>query len=709
MIRRVMIFFFILPFTLLGEQSFEEMMRALDSAAQIDRELHECFPQTFNHLLSSGYIMTHSARMSCGGDLGFGVAHVPPYLNWNVRVQPFSRLELSGNYRVFRGCEDPVLGPYGFGDYADRGANFACALFTPEESLYLLPGLSFGIDDFMGTKKFTTYYIVATQVMREWGLEASVGWGAGQYTKGPSRGFFGGFNWFPLWHCSNKWIRGIGVTGEFDPTNYHKNPHPEGRVSHSPVNVGAKYVFSDFLELSASYIRGDAFAASGSVHYNWGKSLGFIPKIGDPLPYTAPLNTEPLGCYRPQQLMIQEINYALEGQGFQLTKAWITQCAEKQTLWLRLMNCRYRQENTTRLRLQNLLATLTPENITDVVVIVEAFGLSCQQYTYNREWLVRYATRCMSPYEFDILTPRMEACTPVGEMIFQRRYELWRSQLSPRFETFLGNARGKFKYDLGLKWSLEGFLPYRLFYEFQVSYTALSTLKGLADFDFFHPSQLPNVATDYINYRQQSAYTWDMLYLQRSWNFGRGCFGRLAGGYFQVNYAGVGGELLWYPARSCFAIGLEGAVVKKRRYAGFGFQSTLRQFEGETPVFHHYSTLQQYFLDFYFDFPAYCFFSKLSVGQFLARDVGVRLEATRYFENGVRISGWMAFTNASDMMHGQRYFNRGIALEIPFDLFYTCSNRRVWNYGMAAWLRDAGYSIPTGKSLFYILNRERRW
>lgn len=710
-------FVFLISGMLFGEQTIDEMLNALDTAAYWDKKLCERFPYTFNHLLSTGYFTTPSARMTEEGEFGVGIADIPPYLHLNARIQPFSQLEFSVNYRIFRGIEDAVMGKFGFGDYADRGANFKYALFTPEQSLYALPGIAFGIDDFMGSKKFTTYYVVGTQVWPDWGFEISFGWGAGRYTRGSSRGFFGGFNWFPLWNlpecAARKWFGGISLTAEVDPTNYEEDPHPHGRNSSTPINFGMKYNLGKLIETSASYVRGQAVAFAGSFHYNWGKTEGFLPKIKDPLPYTSPKDVEPLGCTRSESLMIQSINYALEQQGFQLTRAWIDKSNLSSRLFLVLINCRYRQENLVRSRLQYLLASLAPSNVSEIVVAIEAYGLPLQQYIYSRELLLRYAAHCISPFEFEILTPREEFCSPAqklsSDLIFQKRYDLWKGKISPRFESFFGSAGGKFKYDFGLKADLEGFLPHNWYYEFQFSYTLFSTLKGIGDYDIFHPSQLPNVATDYIRYRQTRAFTWDKLYLQKSWNFGRGIFGRLAGGYFQVNYAGLAAEMLWYPVRSCLAIGLDGAVVEKRSYAGFGFQTKLRHFEGRMPVYRNYTSLQQYFLSLYMDFPSLSIFTKFSAGQFLARDKGVRLEATRYFANGVRISGWITYTDAHDQIHGENYYDRGVAVEIPIDFFHRCSNRRVWNYGMAAWLRDAGYSTTTGKPLFEIINRERRW
>ncbi len=224
-------FLLLCPTLLLGEQNLDELFHSLEIAAYWDKKQTERFPITFNHTLSTGYFVTHSARMGVAGEIGIGGAWAPPYLILNGRIQPYGQLELSANYRIFRGFEDPVLGPYGFGNHADRGANVKLALWTPEHSCYRFPGFAVGIDDFIGTKPFTTYYLVGTHVFINYGIEGSLGWGYGRYSKGPSRGFFGGVDWFPYWDkSSNDWLRGIGFGAELDPTNYRKDPHPEKRT-----------------------------------------------------------------------------------------------------------------------------------------------------------------------------------------------------------------------------------------------------------------------------------------------------------------------------------------------------------------------------------------------------------------------------------------------------------------------------------------------
>lgn len=686
----------------------------LEIAAYWDRKLYERLPLPLNHILMGGYFTTPSARMGERGDLGIGGASVPPYRLISGRVQPFSHLEFSANYRIFQGVEDPGLSKHGFGDLADRAGNAKLALILPEDTLYSLPGLAIGCNDFIGTKRFLTYYFVGTQVWIDYGLETSLGWGTGTYTHGPSRGFFGAATWYPFWPTSCwSWLRGMGLAAEYDPTNYknpHAEPHPDGRVQRIPVNFGVKYNLGKWLDLSVSYIRGDALAVAGSVQYNWGKCTGLFVKSGDPPLYTNPVDKEPLGCVRTEDIMAENLAYALEDQGFRLTKAWISYEGGCTQLYLSLFNECYRKERDVRYRLQYLLAALTPCNIDSVTVILESYGLPCQQYVYSQDLLMRFAAKQIGCFEWDLLTPRMnvDPLPPDAIPIFCERLDLWKGRFSPRYETFLGSAKGKFKFDIGLQSEIWGYLPYDIFYELGVSYTVYSTLNDVTNFDIFNPSQLPNVMSDYVSYRHNRSFSTDKAYIQKSWNLGSAFFAKGSVGYFQVNYAGLAGEILWYPANSYFALGVEGAILRKRRYNGLLFQDTIRHFKGHTPVYHPYTTLQQYFFDIYFDFPDFALAAKASFGHFLASDRGVRLELTRYFESGLRVTGWVTVTDAHENLHNQVYYNKGIAFEIPLDIFYRCSSRRVWNYGMAAWLRDSGTAIWTGVPLFDIINKERR-
>ncbi len=140
------------------------LMQDLLTVNYWDRRLNEKLPVTYNHLLQGGYFSMPSARMGHEGEVGIGYGYIPPYIHYNLRFQLVDFLEVSGNYRIFKGVADPVLTQLGFGDFSDKGANLKFSIFSAEDTHYRLPGLAIGLEDFIGTRAFHAYYIVLTQV-----------------------------------------------------------------------------------------------------------------------------------------------------------------------------------------------------------------------------------------------------------------------------------------------------------------------------------------------------------------------------------------------------------------------------------------------------------------------------------------------------------------------------------------------------------------
>ncbi|HSX12259.1 MAG TPA: YjbH domain-containing protein, partial [Rhabdochlamydiaceae bacterium] len=115
----------------------------------------------------------------------------------------------------------------------------------------------------------------------------------------------------------------------------------------------------------------------------------------------------------------------------------------------------------------------------------------------------------------------------------------------------------------------------------------------------------------------------------------------------------------------------------------------------------------QYFLDLYYLFKPLQLDIKVKVGQFLARDLGVRVEVMRYFPSGLRFSLWATVTNGGDHINGRTYFDKGFSFCIPFDFFLKQSSRQFITYSMSAWLRDVGAIAETGNRLYDLLYEER--
>lgn len=679
------------------------LLRDLMIVTDCNARIYDRLPVTFNHLLQGGYFNMPSARMAQDGDMGFGYSYLPPYRLYNLRWQILERVELSGNYRVFKDVDDPILTPFGFGDFSDKGANIKLSLFSPEDSGYRLPGISIGLEDFIGTRAFKSRYIVFTQVLINYNFEISLGYGADRI-----RGFFGGATWFPFHRHPSPWLKGLSVCMEYDATPY-RDPkierHDKGRVKKNALNAGLKYRLFDSFDFSVAYIRGDAWAFSASGYYNFGYTKGLVPKIRDPQPYMAPTNTEGIGYLRPEEVVVHDFIYAFQSQCLDVLDIWLID-EPCRTLRVKILNIIYREEYMLRNRISEILGAITPENVDKVIVVIEGFGFPVQEYHYNREALREYNDGEIGRYQLNIMSPMREVSwfnTCLSKRIFYKKKPLWMFEILPKTHTLFGSSTGKFKYAFGVSWGLDGFLYQDVFYTIRFGYFALSNLYDLQSTDRLNPSQLINVRTDIINYYKETAVTVDQAYLQKINNWGNGFFTRVAVGHFEQEYGGLAGEFLYYPLNSHWAVGLEGAAVRKRTLSGIGFSDKVRKLDGFVP---HYEFFRgsQYFANVYYDWKDLALSFKVSAGKFLANDKGARFEVSRYFPSGLRLTFWYTRTNGHDKVNGHTYYDKGVCFAMPLDILFLESSRSYWGYGMSAWLRDVGVKALTGAELYYLIN-----
>jgi hypothetical protein len=678
----------------------------LELIKKINENIEETLPHHYNNSMLSGYFNMPSARMFPLGYLGVGGARVPPYTIYGTHFQLFSRLELSTNYRLYNGILDQNMGRDGFGAEAERIANAKVALLSPSDGLPLMPALAVGWEDFLGTSRFNTRYAVLTKEWQEENMEISLGWG-----KGRMRGLFGGISWSP-WRKTNLWLlRELSLMAEWDCYNYkgHPHEHPDGRKIKSRINTGVTYVGWDMLQLSLHSVRGEALSGNVSMRYPIGSSKGLFAKIKDP-PYFSPSKKRSgLGVYDLNDRLCQELADALSGQGLDLYQTQFHQIRGEQCLWIKIVNNRYRSERIVRERVQDVLSAIIPPNIGRITVVVEADAFPSHEYNYRTEDLQRFHVGRLGREELSILSPMHNPSSPLcaENSLFHRHKKIWSFTARPQFLSFFGSATGKFKYNAGIVAIFDGYLLDQFYYKIQPAYLIHSTAWSLAAVDRINPSHLLNVRTDTIKYYQNHSVVLEKGYLQKSFYLKNGWFNRIAAGYFERAYGGVAVEFLHYPVQSNWAIGLESACTLKREYRGLGFTHKIRKLSGRQPT-HLPFIGYQYFLDLYYFFHPLNMDIKLKTGSFLARDKGGRLEVSRTFSSGFRLSFWYTMTNGRDKVNGRTYYDKGVALAFPLDFFRAQSSRNYFQYGMSAWLRDVGASAETGKELFWTLREARQ-
>lgn len=687
---------------------YDELARDLEIVRFWNCRIHDRLPLLYNNFLSTGYFQTPSARMASNGMVSMGMAWAEPYLHASLNVQLFPFLEAGLSYRFFLHLRDPILSPHGFGVRSDKEASLKLQIWNPMAHGIFLPDLAIGVVDFTGNNLFFSYYGVATQSFLRWNLEASFGWSFGRM-----RGPFGAVAWSPLRQLPSPWVKGLSLVAEYDSIQYKKRrfePHPLARKQSCKVNYGIKYQVCNYWDLSVARLRGEETSAAFSLHMNLAETDGWLPKLLDPAYYSAPQILEPIGPYRPEEAMIQDMVHSFSCQGFCLQHAWLSTHPDgRETLWIDLSNNCWRCESLTRKRIQCLLAALTPSNIDRVRVRVSVMNLPSQQYTFRTRDLRHYGAQSISEWEMEILAPMQNASSPplCAKTLFCHPKPRFCPAVKPFGRIFLGGSTGKLKYALGGEATLVGELPCGVIYQGAVAYTALSTLKEIGSIDLISPSQIINVRSDSVLYFQENNLTFPVLFIQKNLYLSKSLYSRISLGYFEPAYGGAAGELLWSPATCPLAIGLQGALFKKRNYSGLGFQKTVRKLDGFRPTQLNYTFLSQYFVDFYYKFERACLIFQLSFGGYLAKDHGGTLKVTRYYRSGLKLYGWYTLTNFSDEVHGDRYNDFGVGFTLPLDLFLPKSCRHDFGRAMSAWLRDIGATAYTGYPLYPSLYAER--
>lgn len=673
-------------------EKFEKssLFHDLELVESIDQEIADSLPFICNYSAIGGYFTIPSARMNTTGVFAANGVSTHSYQIYGVGFQFFDWIQVSANYHIYKGIKN---------QNTDRTTNVKLSLIREKESF--LPALAIGANDFVGIGRFNSQYIVMTKQFLHANLECSLGWGTKRL-----QGIFAGIAWSPFRKSEIGFFKNLSFLVEYNSNNNKKQPHALHRAGR--INTGLIFSAGDYFQFSIANLRGKEVAVSGCLQFPLGVDQKTKPQ--DPCLYTSPINTEPLGCIRNEQDFSQEIAYALKEQGLDLYKATLQyDTLGNKQLCVKIINTRYREECVVRERIQSVLAALTPSDIKSILILIEESGVNCQAYCFDAHLLQSWYQNQISDFECNTLIPLQEvpACKNAYEAvtIFQRHKPIWTFVIRPRVLTFFGTNNGKFKYNIGAIVSPEGYIKDQIYYKIQLGYSIASSMQKISQHQK-NPSYLPIVRSDTLSYLRPNRLSLEEAYLQKTWNLGHGWFFRTATGYFEIAYAGIAAECLFYPVNSNWAIGLECATTYKRRYHGIACSKHTKQWKktgyAEVPFIG-----LQYFLDVYYDCKPLHVDLQLSAGRFLAKDKGVRIELGRYFPSGLRFSLWLTVTNGHDRVNGRIYYDKGFCFVLPLDLFFPRSSRNYLGFSMSAWLRDVGARAKTGLPLYDTLYRAR--
>jgi hypothetical protein len=159
--------------------------------------------------------------------------------------------------------------------------------------------------------------------------------------------------------------------------------------------------------------------------------------------------------------------------------------------------------------------------------------------------------------------------------------------------------------------------------------------------------------------------------LERSWlalthSFKTDVHVSLMGGYLEEMYAGIGGEVLYRPFKSRFAVGVQAFQALKRD----PYTSLNLGLSGDNVTTAH--------VNLWYDVPYIDTTAHIKIGQYLDQDLGITAGLEKTFNNGVRMEAFAGVTNHADydLFGGTTHVYNGLRLTLPLSGFMSKVNDR---------------------------------
>lgn len=659
-----------------------------------------------------GMLQMPSARFDEAGQFAVTMSHVDPYLRLSVFVTPLPWIE--GGFR-YTDIRNRLYGPKnlsGSQSYKDKSIDLRVRLW--EESRYL-PQIAVGWRDLGGTGLFSGEYLAASKRWSTLDFTAGLGWG---YV-GARGDFDNPLGWlsdkFKTRPGANKisgatdqfgfdqWFRGpvspfFGVVwqpgdgrfafkAEYDGNDYKHEPLNNPQKTSSPFNLGLEYRYSSGVRFSLGWERGNTAMVGIQISLNLADDWK-QPKFDPP-----PVRRTP---EQPLPAQVQQVNWpevvkkVEESSGFAVQRVALRPHGE---VALYGEHIRYRDTPKGDVRAAQALDATVSEDVRSFALVQEPLKLGMVESGVSRQKVRDYVEgRSEAPdlhRGFDVTAP-----TKAPEQILYEeepsRLEYW---MAPGLIQNIGGPDSFYLYSLTANLGIDYWLTdrWRL-----GSVMALRVLDNFDKFRYDAPSGLPRVRTDIRRYLTTSTLIPDRLYLSRVDKLSEDIFQGVYFGWLEYMYAGAGGQWLYRPIGSEWAVGANLNWVKQRDF-------------GATLGLRDYDTITGHLTGYYRE-PHTDILAKLSVGRYLAKDIGGTLDLSRRFASGVEVGVWATITDVSTKAFGEGSFDKGFYLTLPFDGFFTKSSRRSTTLVWTPLTRDGGQRLSLPLDLYSISDgRDMQW
>lgn len=674
---------------------------------------------TLNFYGSPGLIDMPVADMLPEGQFTTAYSFFGGQQRLTLTFQPTSWASASFRYN---GIANWNLG--GFATYYDRGFD---ARFRLRKETRLLPAVTLGFQDFVGTGIYAAEYLVATKTFDTpaWGsplpgrlkLSAGLGWGrlgshgsifsygtrpafdvnstGGQvayntWFRGPAAPF-GGVEW----QINDRW----GVKLEYSSDAYVTETQTTSVFQRrSAVNYGVEWQATPRTRLGAYYLYGSELGITAQIQLN-----PRHPAVPLEIPATLPVAQRPERSSNPDAWsaawaasrestharalsLSQQLKPLLDQNGLVL-EALDVSAHEAE---LRFRNLRYRSYAQAVGRAARAMAQVMPASVETFRLVPVSEGLALSATIIRRSDLEALEFAPLSVQGLAAVTGTADVGDPADTaVIAPDLYPDTSWSVAPYFDPAYFDPDRPVRLDVGVSlrgtlrpapgWTISGTIHHRL---------AGNVAGGRAS-----NSVLPHVRTDQVQYAQFGT-TLNNLFVSKQWKPAPDLYARVSAGYFEYMYGGLSGELLWKPAGSRLGLGVEANYVRQREF-------------DQRLGFRDYSILTGHASAYYAMDNG--FVGQVDVGRYLAGDYGATFGLDKTFDNGWSVGGFFTLTNVSAADFGEGSFDKGIRFRIPLSWFLGKPSRRTTGTTIRPIQRDGGQRVGVpGRLWGQVYHADRR-
>lgn len=686
----------------------------------------------------TGLMQMPSGRVAEEGEFNIGVSFNEDYHQYNASIQLMSWLETTVRYtRVPDLLFSNDSNYSGDNLYTDKGIDFKIRMWKEG---YWLPETSVGIRDFGGTGLFDGEFIASTKRFGNLDVTLGLGWGylgqrgnvtnpfckaSSRYCTRPTdyKGSGGSVD-FERWFKGPAAIFGgleyqtphkpLRLKLEYDGNDYSQDfPVTRGNKSlpqHTPWNVGLNYRLGNWGDAKFSYQRGDTFTIGLNIYTNFNDL--HATWRDEPKQTISPNPNSTTDWVKVAKQLETNAGY---GQN--------TVSVEGDTVIVSGEQRKYRDRREALDRTAAILSNNTNPHIRVFKIIEQQDGMDLKQTTIDKDNYLTAAnyltTEAKVEDSFTESEPEYIAAEPIADT-----KERWDYGIEPVLKQSVGAPEAFYLYSLGVNAKSNLWLTDNIELGGSVYFNLVDNYDK---FNYVENSpHVRNYSTPRVR-TMHRAYVHDnpvrLNHLQLTWfeQPFEEVYTQMYGGYLEMMFSGIGGEVLYRPMNTNWAIGLDANLISQRDPdSWFGVYSEDYFFYDESTCNTPVPACQAYVLSqgitghitgYYM--PQWSLLEnslfKISGGKFLGQDIGARIDFSKQFKSGIIVGAFATFTDLTAEEYGEGSYNKGFYISIPMDIMTIKPSTSRAQISWEPITRDGGQMLRKQYNLFERTDARSSW